>query len=179
MSPGRWSRERLAGIQSMHLQLCRHQIWHILVFLSNSVNFFISSVILFTPHFVFARKNPWWQMFTVAAAVDSEENNNTYFNISVEQQLLCTQYNIFVLEFVSWQQFGGAVTELQIVAFCKLLLVWCKTQRNLLKGEYFSFIVISKISSLMWLLGCFDSVLSFICISLQTVKSLGLGLMVG
>lgn len=40
-----------------------------------------------------------------------------YFDVSVEQQLLCKQGHIFVLELVSRQQFGGAVAELQTVTF--------------------------------------------------------------
>lgn len=42
---------------------------------------------------------------------------NTDLDVSVEQQLLCKQGHVFVLELVSRQQFGGAVAELQTVAF--------------------------------------------------------------
>lgn len=40
-----------------------------------------------------------------------------YFDVPVEQQLLGKQGHVFVLELVSRQQFGGAVAELQTVAF--------------------------------------------------------------
>lgn len=65
-----------------------------------------------------------WRVFT-AVWLHILQKVKTYFNISVEQQLLCLQYNVLFLEFVSRQQFGGAVTELQIVTFSKLLWVYC------------------------------------------------------
>ena len=53
---------------------------------------------------------------------------STCFDISVEQQLLCTQHDVLVLELVPRQQFGGAVIELQRVASHQLLEVFWKTQ---------------------------------------------------
>lgn len=40
-----------------------------------------------------------------------------YFDVSVEPQRLGAQDGVLVLELVSRQQFGGAVAELQSVAF--------------------------------------------------------------
>lgn len=48
-------------------------------------------------------------------------NERTYFDVPVNEQLLCTKSNVLVLEFVARQQLGAPIIELQIVTFYKLL----------------------------------------------------------
>lgn len=55
--------------------------------------------------------------FACERSRESAEPEEAYFDVPVEQQLLSKQGHVFVLELVSRQQFGGAVAELQTVAF--------------------------------------------------------------
>lgn len=53
----------------------------------------------------------------------SRSKSAAYFDVSVEQQLVGPQYNVFILELVARQQLGGSVAELQIVSFHQASLV--------------------------------------------------------
>lgn len=59
-------------------------------------------------------KNLYWGNVTVYEAYTKK--GGTYFDVPVKKQLVWAKYNVLVLEFVTREQFGGSITELQIVA---------------------------------------------------------------
>lgn len=100
--------------------------------------FFFVSITFLVPQEIPVASCAWYLLFSKTldkAGRLKTGNIYAYFDISVEQQFLRTQADIFVLEFMAGEQFGGSVIKLEVVTSNELLLLCKETGWISQKGD--------------------------------------------